>query len=299
MANITAYRSLDASLNSGFYAITTQNVASLSTTSATFVSPSNTVQTFVGNFAADFLSGTITGFSETHPQGGMWWEASGLNIPLASYYAYAAAGDIIGLRGFALRDRDTITGSGEQDTLFGFQGNDSIVGGAGNDYLHGNQGADTLNGGEGDDSVFGGKDNDQIGGGAGNDTVNGNLGDDTMRGGVGNDSVNGGQGNDQLFGGMGSDTLSGDLGNDTLTGGAGADIFLFGAGNGADRIVDFENGVDHIQLIGTGINSFAALSSHISGDGSGNTLISLSTGNSITLIGIAPSALYAGDFLFH
>lgn len=115
MANIILHRSTNAATNSGFYDIMLENVVSLSTVQATFSSPASTVQTFVGNFAADFLSGTITGYSETFPTGGMWWEASGLKLPLQSYYAYAAADDIIGLRGFALRDADSIAGSTEAD----------------------------------------------------------------------------------------------------------------------------------------------------------------------------------------
>lgn len=60
---------------------------------------------------------------------------------------------------------------------------------------------------------------------------------------------------DRLDGRDGNDTLDGRFGKDTLTGGAGADQFLFGSTTHsgatiatADRITDFERGVDRIYL---------------------------------------------------
>lgn len=289
MANITFHRSSNAAANSGFYDILLENIVSLSTVQATFLSPASTVQTFVGNFAADFLSGTITGYSETFPTGGMWWEASGLNLPLQSYYAYAAADDIIGLRGFALRDGDSIAGSAEADTIWGFTGGDTIAGNAGADSLHGNQGNDTINGGAGADVIAGGKDNDLINGNMDNDSVSGNLGDDTVHGGKGDDTVAGGAGNDDLYGG---------LGNDILTGGDGGDLYYFSTNSGNDRITDYSLIADVIVLQNTGITSFDALRSFISSDASGNALVTLSAESSITLQGIAASSLSAVDFAF-
>lgn len=289
MANITLHRSYNGAANSGFYDILLENIVSLSTVQATFLSPASTVQTFVGNFAADFQSGTITGFSETFPTGGMWWEASGLNLPLQSYYAYAAADDIIGLRGFALRDGDSIAGSAEADTIWGFTGGDTIAGNAGADSLHGNQGSDTINGGAGADVIAGGKDNDLINGNMDNDSIGGNLGDDTVQGGRGDDTVAGGAGNDHLYGG---------LGNDVVTGGDGVDHYYFGLATGRDTVTDFSLPNDYIVLQNTGITSFEALRPLISSDASGNALITLSTDSTIILQGIAASSLSAVDFAF-
>ena len=42
--------------------------------------------------------------------------------------------------------------------------------------------------------------------------------------------------------------LKGDQGDDRLTGGKGADIFVFGGSDGADRITDFRNGTDRIEI---------------------------------------------------
>ncbi len=51
------------------------------------------------------------------------------------------------------------------------------------------------------------------------------------------------------MGGIGNDTLSGQKGNDTLTGGEGNDIFQITSGIGRDLILDYENGVDRVQLM--------------------------------------------------
>ena len=63
-------------------------------------------------------------------------------------------------------------------------------------------------------------------------------------------------GDDQLDAGAGNDLIWGGKGADILTGGAGKDAFLFtktedsNAANGIDRIVDFEPGIDKINLSG-------------------------------------------------
>src|SRR3546814_9171761 len=55
-------------------------------------------------------------------------------------------------------------------------------------------------------------------------------------------------GADKLYGGDGPDHLIGGSGNDLLAGGAGADWFVFASGSGADEIIDFVSGADHIDL---------------------------------------------------
>ena len=98
---------------------------------------------------------------------------------------------------------------------------------------------------------------DSITGNAGNDTLLGAKGSDTLRGGTGDDRVIGQGGHDKLFGDDGRDTLTGGWGNDTLNGGegndrlkgqAGADIFVFNPGDDVDRIADFEDELDRIDL---------------------------------------------------
>ncbi|HZF94524.1 MAG TPA: M10 family metallopeptidase C-terminal domain-containing protein [Allosphingosinicella sp.] len=89
----------------------------------------------------------------------------------------------------------------------------------------------------------------------GADTLYGSAGADTIRSLGGNDVLYGLDGNDILDGGAGNDLLVGGGGRDTLTGGAGADRFRFenpadSSGASTDRIVDFQSGLDKIDLSG-------------------------------------------------
>ena len=69
-----------------------------------------------------------------------------------------------------------------------------------------------------------------------------------LTGGAGRDVMLGGAGNDHLIGGAGDDILVDGAGQDTLTGGDGADVFVFQADGQADLILDFERGIDRIDL---------------------------------------------------
>lgn len=109
-----------------------------------------------------------------------------------------------------------------------------------NAYLYNNDGRSYI-----DDAI----------GGSGNDTITGNQ--------IAN-VLHGGGGNDALFGGAGDDHLYGDAGLDTLVGGAGADEFIIsGPTSGADSILDFEAGQDHLVLSmsGFGLASTGTLAS--------------------------------------
>lgn len=92
-----------------------------------------------------------------------------------------------------------------------------------------------------------------------NDLVDGNGGNDFISLGRGNDVGVGGAGNDIIVGGRGEDILTGGLGNDKLYGGQDADIFVFKTGDGHDKVIGFEDGVDLIDLSGTSFESFADL----------------------------------------
>lgn len=93
--------------------------------------------------------------------------------------------------------------------------------------------------GSGDDTISGNNANNRIVGGDGEDQIKG-------RG--GKDKLFGGKGDDDLQGGNGKDKLSGEKGDDKLTGGNKADVFVFGKGDDKDKIKDFENNLDEIEL---------------------------------------------------
>ncbi|WP_420564761.1 DUF4347 domain-containing protein [Thalassobaculum sp.] len=206
---------------------------------------------------------------------------------------------------------DTITGTALSETLSGGAGDDVLRGGAGLDMLYGNTGADTLWGEADDDSLYGGQGADLLYGNQANDVLWGNAGADILFGGQGNDVLYGNAaedrlignvGADTLYGGQGADTLSGGAGDDWLAGGLGADRLCFETAGGADTVSGFSPGDgDLIQIAaginGTGIASAADLLGRLSADASGNTLIDLGAGNTVTLIGVPPSSATTDWFL--
>jgi len=91
----------------------------------------------------------------------------------------------------------------------------------------------------------------------GADELFGTSGSDTINALGGNDSLFGFAGGDTLNGGSGDDVLVGGLGRDFLTGGAGADIFRVDSfqdsqGSTRDKLMDFQPGVDKIDLSALG-----------------------------------------------
>ena len=74
-------------------------------------------------------------------------------------------------------------------------------------------------------------------------------------------TIVGNAGNNILIGGQGGDTIIGGAGKDTITGGSGADYFVFNAALNAstnlDLIIDFQNGIDHLQLSKSIFKSFS------------------------------------------
>ena len=177
---------------------------------------------------------------------------------------------------------NTIKGLAGNDRLVGRDGDDSLFGGGDNDRLEGGLGADILNGGGGQDraqyelatagvtvdldnaaanageaagdsfasieNVLGSKFDDVLRGDAGDNKLLGNALDDKLSGRAGNDLLIGGGGVDELFGGTGDDRLDGGIRNDTMTGGAGSDRFVFAANSNTDRILDFADDLDVLEL---------------------------------------------------
>lgn len=147
-----------------------------------------------------------------------------------------------------------VNGTGSDDVLQADQNGSRVFALGGSDILIGAAAADVLDGGAGRDFVFG------------------RGGNDNLYGGLGNDLLEGGAGADRLLGGTGRDHLAGGRGTDVLTGGAGRDVFVFEKGDGRDRITDFTNNIDDIEIslslisganktIGTLLNRYATVTS--------------------------------------
>jgi Ca2+-binding RTX toxin-like protein len=227
---------------------------------------------------------------------------------------------------------DTLAGEDGNDSLDGGIFADLLDGGSGADTLLGSDGADTIIGGEGNDLLLGGTGHDSLLGGAGDDTLDGATGSDTIDGGEGQDtltyaastasvsinlttpSASGGiaagdvlSGIEHLVGSAYHDTLRGDAnanllqggsGADTLTGAAGADLFAYrsltdSTDAARDRIADFTQGTDRIDLAGLGL-SFATLA--ISSAAGVTTLDHTSSTFNLQLTGVI--ALTADDFVW-
>lgn len=160
-------------------------------------------------------------------------------------------------------------------TIRGTNAADRLQGGDGATVMNGLDGADRIDGGKGDDRLFG------------------SDGKDRLYGNADNDRLYGGDSKDKLFGGSGRDTLDGGAGNDTLTGDSGSDVFVFAPGTGADRITDFQDGADRIQISG-GPSGFGGLTLATVDEN-----VRITFGNtSILVADITVSELASADFLF-
>lgn len=82
----------------------------------------------------------------------------------------------------------------------------------------------------------------------GKDLLIDKIGTNWMDGRSGNDTLLGRSGKDEIRGGKGNDTIDGGKGKDVLVGNNGADVFVFKKGYGKDKIRDFKDDKDTIQL---------------------------------------------------
>ncbi|MGV3552883.1 M10 family metallopeptidase C-terminal domain-containing protein [Rhizobium sp.] len=158
--------------------------------------------------------------------------------------------------------------------------------GSGNDTFDNRDGKITRNveGGAGDDTLIVDNAKNKLienGGSEGYDTVKSEvsytlsenveklvlLGKANLNG-KGNDDQSdlyGNSGNNKLYGFDGVDILDGKKGSDSLYGGEGADTFVFKTGYGHDTIMDFEEGLDKLDLRKwNAIKDFADLADHAS-----------------------------------
>ncbi len=164
----------------------------------------------------------------------------------ASDMIYGGSGDESFYGG---RGDDNVYGRAGKDEISGGAGSDKLCGNGGSDHLRGNGGKDTLEGGAGRDKLEGNGGKDLLNGNGGWDSLDGGAGRDILVGGGGKDLLEGGAGKDEIFGGGGRDHIIGGRGNDVLTGNGGADRFIFDLSSGRDRITDFKQGQDKIQIL--------------------------------------------------
>ena len=245
---------------------------------------------FQGNGGND----TVTGNGATQVQYAN--ATSGVTITIGAGGSGSATGDgSVGIDTFVSGVNSAIGGNlADSYNASGFSGFNAFQGQAGNDTITGNGATqiqfNNATAGVVIDLAAGTADGD---GSVGHDTITGvnnvfgsNF-NDTILGGATNDLLNGGNG--------GNDILNGRGGNDTLTGGSGADTFVYADGGGMDVIGDFNRAEgDKIDLSGvTGIYTFADIQSNSSG---GNTVITFSAGNTLTLNGVA--SIQQSDFVF-
>jgi Ca2+-binding RTX toxin-like protein len=137
-------------------------------------------------------------------------------------------------------------------------------------------------------------------GSAAGQEVSGGTANDTLDGLGGNDLLDGRAGDDTLLGGTGADTLRGGAGADSMTGGADADTFAYLATSDStaaavDRLLDFQTGIDSIDLRLTGATSVSWVEQT---DGSGTfNLVTVATPAGDMTIRVY-GALAMADFQF-
>ncbi len=217
---------------------------------------------------------------------------------------------------------DYVNGGAGHDVIFGgggiyspVDGHDFLVGGYGADFIYGNGGNDLIYtgvdsigagdlaniaaGGKGADTIYAADSGETLfGGGSGydpldqGDIIYAGSGNDEIYGNGGEDYLFGMEGSDTLYGGYGNDVFIGGLGDDVMIGGAGDEVYWISAANGQDFIGDFNSG-DVIMLTGTGMSTFAELSSHFEAWQYG-TIINLGS-TVIWMAGVSTASLTAND----
>ena len=132
----------------------------------------------------------------------------------------------------------------------GTESGDRLTGSTGADLMIGLGGRDWFDGGAGADDFEGGAGIDTISYAASPTGVRARLSGLGWQGdrAIGIENLIGSAFNDVLFGNAAANRLYGGHGNDRLIGGAGADVFVFGPRTGSDRVVDFQHGIDRIDL---------------------------------------------------
>jgi len=214
------------------------------------------------SYSGGALTGGTINSITSHIGGAVDFQISGMSMSVASFNAYAAAGNTEGFLTAVFAGADSITGSNLNDNLKGYAGNDTMNGLDGDDVLDGGAGADAMTGGKGNDTYYidnawdvivetGASTADWVVSslnidltkaafigiehasllGSANLNVTGDSGANWIMGNNGNNKLAGNQGNDIMMGGAGHDTLDGGSGDDKLYGGSGNDIYYVDSNN--------------------------------------------------------------------
>lgn len=128
------------------------------------------------------------------------------------------------------------------------------------------------------------------------DTIIGDNGSNKLTGLNGNDVLDGRSGRDNLNGGPGRDIIKGGPGNDILRGGDDADRFVFAPNEGTDRIKDFEDNLDKLDVRRLGFTSLDE-AENAATEVNGDVVIS-HAGTTIIVQNMTKAALFDGDVLF-
>ncbi|WP_146344643.1 calcium-binding protein [Phaeobacter marinintestinus] len=218
-------------------------------------------------------------------------------------------------------DGDMITDKGQ--IILGEGGNDIIHDGAGADEVHGGSGSDMFFSGGGADQYFGGTGSDSVlytGSAIGltidlSDTANSTgiaAGDaytdiKAVHGSDFADIIIAGAGVSNIHGEDGDDVITDGAGTQRLYGGSGGDVFQLIDGDGAqDRIMDFELGVDQLDLSLWGVTSLSeaglVIAEHVNGGGVGQGFVKVSyNGNEVRIDGLVQAdvaSLTSSSFIF-
>ncbi len=237
-----------------------------------------------------------------------------------STYSIQADAVAANIRNSGTLNGDVVLGAGEDNfNNAGGRLNGDLFMGAGNDVVNMAGGAidGVIHGGLGDDIVTIGsigqvyiEEFDE-----GIDTLRINasysLGEDvenlTLLGkashvGIGNTLENvliGNKGANALYGLYGNDRLDGGRGNDRLTGGIGIDTFVFKTGSGQDIVTDFEDGMDQVDLTGSGITTLNLLQTLMSLSADGHdVVITLNDSDRLVIRDMQMVDLGQFDFIF-
>ncbi|MGV3551922.1 hypothetical protein [Rhizobium sp.] len=202
------------------------------------------------------------------------------------------------------KGNDTFTGSSTGDViLYGSnRGNDKIFGLGGNDYIMGSDGKNTFDGGAGNSDVLTWEGITYEAGmkGVKVDLSKGTALNpwgktDTL---IGIEDVRGTKFADKFIGSSKNEHFGGQGGNDTYTGGKGKDQFDFGLGGGKDKITDFGNGDDSVELANLGVSTFTKLKTLMDQVGK-NVVIEFDSGDTLTFLNFNKSDFTKADFTIY